>query len=402
VGIPLIFVAALVEERRAVERALRERLAFEKTLSEISSAFVNLPSHQMDTAVEGALGRLGRLMRAHRVLLYSCPKDSQEAGLGWSWTAAGLERSKTPVAPDYEELGALSVPLVVHDKLVGSLGVWTMHGSGDSRNDLMQRLQLVAAVLANALARERAEAEARKSRDELAHTLRVSTMGVLGTSLAHELNQPLHAIMMNAETGLTLLDGDADEPDELRAILSDIVQDNVRASAVISRIRPLLRKGESEQTLLEVNDLVREVVSLLDIDARSREVSLRLRLDHGGAIVRGDRVQLQQVLLNLVLNGIEAMAATPAREREILVQTAVVGDRAEVRVEDNGPGIPRERVDHVFEPFYTTKPAGLGMGLSIAASLIQAHGGNLRASNGAGGAVFTFDLPLADGDPAEV
>jgi signal transduction histidine kinase len=204
--------------------------------------------------------------------------------------------------------------------------------------------------------------------------------------------------MMNAETALTRLEEGFHEPEELRAILSDIVHDDLRASEVISRIRPLLRKGESEQIRLDVNELVREVVSLLDIDARAREVALRLRLDSGSAVVRGDRVQLQQVLLNLVLNGIEAMASTPRRDRRILVETSVVGNRAEVRVEDNGPGIPPGREEQVFEPFYTTKPAGLGMGLSIASSLVQAHGGSLRASNGtSSGAIFVFDLPLAAG-----
>jgi C4-dicarboxylate-specific signal transduction histidine kinase len=204
--------------------------------------------------------------------------------------------------------------------------------------------------------------------------------------------------MMNAETALTRLDEGFNEPAELREILSDIVDDDLRASAVIARIRPLLRKGDSEQVPLDVNDLVREVVSLLDIDARAREVALRLRLDKSSAVVRGDRVQLQQVLLNLVLNGIEAMASTPRRDRKILVETSVVGNRAEVRVEDNGPGIPPGREEQVFEPFFTTKPAGLGMGLSIASSLVQAHGGTLRASNGASsGAVFTFDLPLSGG-----
>jgi signal transduction histidine kinase len=398
VGIPLIFVAGLVEERRSVERALRDRLAFEQTLSEISSAFVNLPSHHMDAAVERALARLGMLMHAERVLLYATPKDAQETGVGWSWTAAGVERSAGSSPPEFAELGASWLPLVVHDKLVGSLGVWTSRGGKEVAEGLSQRLQLVAAVLANALARERAESEARRSRDELAHTLRVSTMGVLGTSLAHELNQPLHAIMMNAETALTRLDEGFNEPAELREILSDIVHDDLRASAVIARIRPLLRKGDSEQVPLDVNDLVREVVSLLDIDARAREVALRLRLDKSSAVVRGDRVQLQQVLLNLVLNGIEAMASTPRRDRKILVETSVVGNRAEVRVEDNGPGIPPGREEQVFEPFFTTKPAGLGMGLSIASSLVQAHGGTLRASNGASsGAVFTFDLPLSGG-----
>jgi C4-dicarboxylate-specific signal transduction histidine kinase len=142
-------------------------------------------------------------------------------------------------------------------------------------------------------------------------------------------------------------------------------------------------------------------VTLLHIDARAREVALRLRLNSGSAIVRGDRVQLQQVLLNLVLNGIEAMASTPRRDRRILVETSVVGNRAEVRVEDNGPGIPPGREEQVFEPFFTTKPAGLGMGLSIASSLVQAHGGTLRASNGtSSGAIFTFDLPLAGRAPS--
>ncbi|MGH9334898.1 MAG: MASE1 domain-containing protein, partial [Vicinamibacteria bacterium] len=307
VGIPLTFVAALMEDKRQVELALRENLHFERMLSEISGAFVHHGSHQLDSALEGTLVRLGESMRVDRVVLFKLDADLRAVRGKWSWTSPELEqrvgleskhgddflashfletRAVGRLEPSYpaREGGALESesylfqPLVVNGRLLGGLAVLTARPR-QVPNDLAQRLQLVGAVLANAIARDHAETEVRRTRDELAHSLRVSTMGVLASSLAHELNQPLGAIMANAETALARVDDGSVSPEELREILSDVVADDRRAGDVIARIRGLLRKGESRQVCFDVNDLVRDVSYLLRSDAAAHDVRLELLLE---------------------------------------------------------------------------------------------------------------------------
>jgi two-component system sensor kinase FixL len=219
-------------------------------------------------------------------------------------------------------------------------------------------------------------------------------VGELTTSLAHELNQPLTAILANAQAARQLLESGLDQ-DEMREILSDIVEEDKRAGEVIRRLRELLRKGAPEYAPLDLNTLVTEVVGLVANDATIRNVAIRLDLASESARVRGDRVQIQQVLLNLLLNAMDAMAEVPAEKRLALVTTALATAEGAVHlaVRDTGAGLADP--DRVFEPFYTTKPAGMGMGLSIARSIVAAHGGRIWAHDNAGaGATFTFSLPL--------
>ena len=242
--------------------------------------------------------------------------------------------------------------------------------------------------------RKRAELEAQRTRQELAHVTRVSAMGELTASLAHELNQPLTGILSNAQAARRMLDAPKPDVAELRAILRDIVDDDRRAADVIQRMRDLLRKGESEMERLEMGALVRGVLKLLGSDALIRNVTVALDLDVRPALVSGDRVQIEQVLLNLVLNAMEAVTERPATERAVIVRTRNVdGQGVEVSVEDSGPGLRRGTHHMVFEPFYTTKSTGMGMGLAIARSIIEAHGGKIWAENNARGATFVFHLP---------
>jgi signal transduction histidine kinase len=390
VGIPLTFVAGLVDEKRRVERALRENLHFERMLSEISGAFVHEGRDRLDAALERALARVGESLDVDRVLLFTV-----EGGLERSWSGPGLERG-VDGADRNGSTGCLTEPLVVNDRVLGDLSVMTL--TPPSRpEDLAQRLRLVAALLANALARDRAETETRRTRDELAHSLRVSTLGVLASSLAHELHQPLGAIMANAETALARVEDGSASQEELIEILSDIVEDDQRAGDVIARIRGMLKKGESKLAPFDINHLVRDVSHLVRGDALAHGVTLRLKLSPGDAVVLADRVQIQQVLVNLILNAFEAGARERARGGEVLVRTAVVRRTVEVSVEDRGPGIPADQEARLFEPFHSTKSDGMGLGLSISLSIIQAHGGSLRGSNRAsGGASFTFALALAE------
>ncbi len=240
-----------------------------------------------------------------------------------------------------------------------------------------------------------AEAEAALQRQEIAHLMRVSVLGELSGSIAHEINQPLTAILSNAQAALRLLSQKSPDLEEIRDALQDIVQEDNRAGEVIHRLRQLLKKGERKFESVNINDLVRSTAALLHNELIGREISLRFDLENRLFLTSGDSVQLQQVLLNLVMNGMDAMASTPANQRHILISTrGVDSGSVDVRVKDQGHGIRPSENDRLFQPFYTTKEHGLGLGLAICSTIIQAHGGQLALLNDAsGGAIAMFSLP---------
>lgn len=244
--------------------------------------------------------------------------------------------------------------------------------------------------------RKEAEAELQRNRRELAHVTRVSTMGELAASLAHELNQPLTAILSNAQAAQRFLAAPAVDLPELREILNDIVQDNRRAGEVIRRMRTLARKEEFDAAPLDLAAVIGEVILLVHSDAILHNVRVMLELDHGLPPVRGDKVQLQQVMLNLLLNAFDALKDCPADERQVKVRAE--RDSAfmvTVTVCDRGTGVSRDKLDTIFEPFYSTKEEGLGMGLSISRSIVEAHGGRLWVENNRDrGATFYFQVPV--------
>lgn len=259
---------------------------------------------------------------------------------------------------------------------------------------------LILALVLQSRRRRRAEQEAQRRRQELAHMTRVATVGELTASLAHEINQPLAAILSNAQAGQRLLASGTSDGQEIREILSDIVADDQRAGEVIRRMRALLRKGESDPTILDANALVAEVVALVHGEMILHNVSLSLDLSPVPPLVHGDRVQLQQVLLNLMMNAMEAMKETPGTIRRLVVRTTPNGRSVRVAVEDSGAGIPPDKLEQVFEPFVTTKPQGLGLGLAICRSIIQEHGGRIGSANNPGrGTTFWFTLPAAEVKP---
>ena len=244
--------------------------------------------------------------------------------------------------------------------------------------------------------RKRAELEARQARDERAHLERVSAVGELGVSIAHELNQPLAAILTNAETAQRLLQRTPTDIPLLREVLEDIIADDKRAGEVIRHMRALLKKGEAQSTRHDFNALVREVARLVGNDAQLRGVYLTLQLSESPLPIKGDGVQLQQVVLNLTINALDAVSKCPPGERRVWVRTRRVEGRVELVVEDTGVGLAEEVLERVFEPFFTTKHAGLGMGLSISRSILEEHQGRLQAERRAGGgALFRCTLPSA-------
>jgi C4-dicarboxylate-specific signal transduction histidine kinase len=246
--------------------------------------------------------------------------------------------------------------------------------------------------------RKQMEQEALLLRQEVAHVDRVSTMGQLASSLAHEINQPLGAILRNAEAAELFLQDPSPDLDEIRAILADIRKDDQRAGAVIERMRTMLKRQALETQALDVAELVREVATLVRVDAQARNVRLQVGMPRGLGLVRGDRVQLQQVLLNLILNGMDAVSSCGAKDRRVDVRARLNGARnIEIAVSDRGAGIPAEQLAHIFDPFFTTKSTGMGMGLPISRTIVEAHGGQLLAENNEeGGATFRFTLKIAE------
>ncbi|MFO0829690.1 MAG: PAS domain-containing protein [Phycisphaerales bacterium] len=268
---------------------------------------------------------------------------------------------------------------------------------GVPRYDASQSFLGYIGACVDLTSRRQLEAETERQRTELAHVTRVATMGQLASSLAHELNQPLGAILRNAEAAQLLLQSDAPDLEEIRAILADICADDHRAGAVIDRTRAMLKRHPLVSSTFLVDDLVAEVLDLARSDAVGRRVQLRVAPTPSLPPVRGDRVQLQQVLLNLILNGMDAMSEMPVEARRLFVRTRRSDDHfVEIAVTDSGCGIPEDKLAQVFEPFFTTKPNGLGMGLAISRSIIEGHGGNLQAENNSDrGATVRFTLPIA-------
>jgi len=251
-------------------------------------------------------------------------------------------------------------------------------------------------VLTEITARKEAELETQRHRNELAHVSRVSMMGQLASALAHELNQPLGAILRNAEAAELFIRASPPDLQEVCAILADIRKDDQRAGDVIDRMRALLQRREFQWSDLDLNALVEDVAGLLRTDAEARRVKVSLELALP-APVRGDRVQLQQVMLNLILNAMDAINGCDAGKRAVTVHVRRMAAWAEVAVSDTASGITEENLKRLFEPFFTTKPTGLGLGLAISHTIIEAHGGRLWAENNpAAGATFRFTLPVGE------
>jgi PAS domain S-box-containing protein len=242
--------------------------------------------------------------------------------------------------------------------------------------------------------RKEAEAEAHEMEQELAHANRVTTMGQLTATIAHEVQQPIAATVTNAQAALRFLDAQVVDLSELRDILNDIVKDGNRAGDIIGRIRDLVKKTAPRRDTLEINGAIREVIELTRGEAAKNAVSVRTELADGLPLVGGDRVELQQVILNLVINAFEAMSSISEEARELLITSAAGQRGVVVSVWDSGPGLPASAIDHLFTAFYTTKSSGLGLGLSICRSIIEAHGGRLTARTDVPrGATFQFTVP---------
>jgi signal transduction histidine kinase len=422
--------------RRRAEQSLGERLRFETLLSEQVATFSRVSGADVDPAIQRALRRIADSLSVDWGNLTEYSDDSQTARVTHWWVAEGVGAQPSAIGFEeipwvvtrlrrgelvrfsridelpageaavdrqtYRRLGIKSqvaVPLTVEGEVVGALAFSTVGTERVWRDEFVQRLHLLGDVFANTLSRRRSEMEEQRLLQDLAHVGRVSTMGELTASLAHELNQPLTAILSNAQAAQRILGAGGAYLAEIREILGDIVEDDKRAGEVIHRLRGFLRKGQLEFSTLDMGELVSQVARLVSSDAIIRNVVVRLDLAIGLPPVRGDRVQLQQVVLNLLMNGLDAMRECDAGERTLVLRTFMADPaRVVVSVTDSGVGIKDADLEQVFHAFYTTKSDGLGMGLAIARSIVEAHGGQLDARrNPEGGTTFSFTLPTIEG-----
>ena len=421
------FASAL--ERRRAEFSLAEHLRFEKLRSSLAAALGHVSAADFDREVQLGLRQVADFIGVDRGSLIEFTRDGRTAR-SWAieewmdvgefpWMTARLQRGDVVSVSQLAELPdeaavdresylahrvkpQVAVPLLVGGIVVGGLVFSTVGAERAKSEELIQWLQLLGEVFANALARKQGDLEAQRLRQELTHIGRVSAMGELAASLAHELNQPLTAILSNAQAAQRFLAAEVVDLEQMREILSDIVADDKRAGDVIRRLRVLFKKSDTQYTLLDLNAVVGEVARLVRNDAVLRDVAMSLELAPDLPKVRGDRVQLQQVLLNLVLNGFEAMREPGSGERTLVIRTAQES-AATVRVEvqDSGVGIDETDMDRMLHALYTTKADGLGMGLTIARTIVDAHDGRLGALNNAhGGATFRFTLPVGTEDKA--
>ena len=274
-----------------------------------------------------------------------------------------------------------------------------VHATAHAATDASGGIEFVGAVT-DVTARKRAEEELHEAQAGLAHVTRVTALGELAASIAHEVNQPLAAVVTNAAACLRWLDRETPNFDEARGTVRSIIKDGTRAGEVIQRVRGLVNKTAGQKAPLHLNEVVNEVITLVQHELFSHRVLLRLELAPALPLVLADRIQLQQVILNLIVNGIEAMQAVTDRPRELVIQTHQdETHQILLTVKDCGIGIAADNADRLFDAFFTTKSSGMGMGLSICRSIVDTHGGRLSASGNVGpGATFQFTLPLHQED----
>ena len=341
----------------------------------------------------------GRILEANDAFLRMVGYDREDLVAGRiRWTdltpAEWLERDVQRLVPEQRVSGRLEPFEKEYFRKDGGrvpvlIGVATFEEGGNEG---------VAFVL-DLTESKRAEAKARETQMELAHMNRVATIGQLTASIAHEVNQPITGTILSAQAALRWLDARPPDTEKVRQALGRVVEDGRRAGEVIGRIRGLIKKAPPRQEALAINQAILEVIALLHGEVVEHGVSVQTQLADDLPILQGDRVQLQQVILNLIMNAVQAMSSVSEGPRELLISTGrAEPDGACVAVRDSGPGLAPAVLERLFEPFHTTKPGGLGLGLSICQSIIEAHGGRLWANaNVPRGAEFNFTVPAHPG-----
>jgi signal transduction histidine kinase len=419
--VPFIFVSGTLDEEIAIE-ALKigaTDYVFKTRLSRIIPALQRALREGQDRAERN---RTQEALRRSEAYLAEAQRISHTGSFGWSVSTGELfwseetfrifqyDRMMTPTVelvlqrthPEDTAFVSRTIERVSRDRknfdidhrlLMPDGSVKHVHVVAHAISDSSGNIEFVGTVM-DVTERKRAEDGLRQAQTELAHANRVTTMGELAASVAHEVNQPIAAAVTNADTCLRWLTRDHPDLEEARAAAMRIVKDATRAGEIINRIRLLFTKGTQQWDLIDVNEVIRGMIVLLRDEAIQYKVSFRAELAAGIPQIMGDRVQLQQVMLNLVLNSIEAMKDVDGT-RELIIKTwRTENDQLLVSVSDTGVGLPEQQPDQIFDAFFTTKRQGIGMGFSISRSIVESHGGRLWAEkNAGGGAIFLFSLP---------
>jgi PAS domain S-box-containing protein len=421
-----------ITARKEAEAELAEKSRVQQLLTELSTRFAAFPAGQIRAAVEDAQRLIVESFHLDRSTLWQFDERGQRLELThcWQrphfprlplglsveqefpWSTATILRGE-PVcfsspchlpadvrrdAEMYRQHGVkscVSFPLAVNGKIFAALGFTTLDGERKWSSNDLAALKLIAQMVGNVVSRQRAELREEELRGELAHAMRLATLGELGTAFAHELKQPLTAILSNAQAAQRFLADGGIEPSELSEILADIVRNDQRAGAVIQHLRAMASKRPVARELCCPNDIVHEVAKLMQSELLEARVGVRLALAATLPRIRVVRVELQQVLVNLLINAIQAMKNTAPEFRLIQLETRVDADFVLITFRDHGHGIPPEKLTSVFDPFYSTKPGGLGVGLSICRRIIENHAGRIEAHHhDDGGASFVCSLPV--------
>lgn len=428
----------MISRKRHAERANRQPVAaslegrsFERFIEELSASFVRSPVDAIGGEIDrwireivlglnldrGALSQIdaktGKLTVRHswgREHLVKLPIGLELARPA-PWFDGMLMKGRTVAFSSVKELppefrandwitfrryvpkSNVSVPIRIGGEVVGSLGFASLKKERTWSPRLIRRLELVGEIIGHALERRLAAEQNALLRDELSHMSRTAVMGELTASLTHQLNQPIGAILMNAEEIQRMLESAEPDLESLRAAVGDIIQDDLRATETIKGLRNFFRKSEVEKSPLYISEVIAEVVRMVRSDSLLRNVSLAFEAPVERIRLAGDRIQLQQVILNLVLNAFDAVSENEDL-REVSISMSIDKDDVRVAVCDSGNGIDPVAIAHAFEPFFTTKPKGMGMGLAIARSIVKAHGGQISARrNPDRGSTFEIVLP---------
>src|SRR6266404_3517128 len=383
-SVPLLFLASVIEERGKGEMTLRgreQRMSLAAESANLAFWTINFERKEswmsdkgraiFNFAPDEALSRELFLSRVH-------PEDRVAVD-------EAIERARAS-----SETFEFEYRLLRPDRQTR----WLISRGRYLRND-RDRVNELIGVAIDLTAQVQANLQLRLQREELAHLSRVALMGELTASLAHELNQPLTAIASNAAAGRRFLALGSPEPEMFDELLADVASDARRAGDIIHGIHHFVRKSESVKGAVNLNEIIREVLRLLHSDLLGRATAVETQLAPNLPPVDANSVQLQQILLNLLMNSLEAMHLTPAEKRRILISTKCEADSVVTSVRDYGDGLPKDNPDKIFTHFYSTKPTGMGMGLTIVRSIVESYGGELAAENADDGARFSFRLPVA-------
>jgi C4-dicarboxylate-specific signal transduction histidine kinase len=424
-------VITAMTPRRQHKAALKERLRFETFLADLSATFVSAPANALHNPIQEGLQQLVAFFALDNSTLVEVSADQSTLHLMYSSVKPGLPSSVSMATTEHvwdtemllhgeavcfswpAELPAgsraepaswlgpgchsgLTVPLIMDGEVRYAIIFSAFHAKHHWPDELIRRLRLVGDIFANAIGRQHSVAAAQQVEQELIHVTRVAMLGEFAATLAHELSRPLAAILRNVQAAHRFLTMTSPQLEDVQEALDDVLVDTRRAADLLQRLRALAKKTALQWSAFDTHAMIREVVHLVSGEARMRQVSIILQLEDDLPDMYGDRIQLQQVILNLLLNALEAIAEAGGGPREIVMRTRCeASDEITISVEDSGIGLATEVLPCIFDPFFSTKADGMGMGLTISCSIIMAHHGRIWATFDPGcGVMVSFSMPI--------